>query len=309
MPERPQRAKPKVLDAPPTVFRGGGTPTVVTLAAGSADGEGPAPTGVAGAVTTAERAVIRPLADVLGESRVDAELQREMAAIASRLGVRRRHGRDARRGRAHPASARFDGSADELDLDRTMDLIVEHRPLTSEELYVRRPLRSRQSIVLLADVSGSMDGDKARLTAAAVGALAGRLLDDELTVIAFWQDLAVLRTRVVGVEPIALVDELMRIEPRGLTNVHAAIEIAARELARSRIAQRRIVLLSDCVHNAGPDPADAARSAPPTLVLLEQTGEHDAWIAARIARAGGGRVRPVRGIADVASALTSLLGD
>jgi hypothetical protein len=93
-----------------------------------------------------------------------------------------------------------------------------------------------------------------------------------------------------------------------LTNVHGAIELAAVELSRSSLEQRCIVLLSDCVHNAGPDPRLAARSAPPTHVLLERTGEHDAWLGQRIARAGGGRFRTVGVLSDVAPALSALLG-
>jgi hypothetical protein len=69
------------------------------------------------------------------------------------------------------------------------------------------------------------------------------------------------------------------------------------------------VLLSDCVHNAGPDPRLIARNAPTTHVLLEQTGEHDAWLGERIARAGGGRYRAIRELTDVAPALSFLLAD
>lgn len=246
---------------------------------------------------------------MLGERRLDAAVQREVARIAAQLALRPRRSQDPRRGRTRPASARFDGSADELDLDRTLELLVELRPLSADELYVRRPLRARRSVALLADVSGSMDGAKARITAAAIGALAGELIDDELTVIAFWKDVAVLRAREAKLDPVALLDELLRIEPRGLTNVHGAIELATRELHRSSLERRCIVLLSDCVHNAGPDPRQAARSAPPTHVLLERTGEHDAWLGERIARAGGGRYRAVTQLGDVAPALTALLAD
>ena len=298
-----------MLDKPPTLFQGGNAPASFAAPVGE-DGDGSPPTsGKPGSVTTTERSDVRPLSEVLGEPRLDDALYREMAEIAARLGLRRRVGRDARRGRSHPASARFDGNADEVDLDRTMELLIERRALLAEEIFVRRPVRSRRSIALLADVSGSMDGEKARLTAATVGALAGELVDDELTVIAFWKDVALLRVRAVRLDPASLVSELIRIEPKGLTNVHGAIELAVRELAKSPIEKRRIVLLSDCVHNAGPDPIEAARVAPPTLVLLEQTDEYDAWIAERIARVSGGRVRTVRHTNEVAPALSALLAD
>ncbi len=275
------------------------------MASGDGDGQ-PGPTG---AGFTAETARHRPLSEVLGERRVDPELRHEVAAIASKLALRPRRAHDHHRGRTRPSLARFDGNSDDIDLDRTVELLAERRPLAAEELFVRRPTRARRSVALLADVSGSMDDTKARITAAAVGALAGELLDDELTVIAFWKDLALLRTRATRLDPVALLDELLRIQPRGLTNVHGAIELAARELQHSSLERRCIVVLSDCVHNAGPDPRDAARLAPTTHVLLEATGEHDAWLGERIAGVGGGRIRTVTRLRDVAPALTALLAE
>lgn len=304
---RPRRAKPKVLDAPPAVYRGGGAAGMI-LHAGDGDGAATAPSSPESGFTE-EGATHRPLEEVLGERRVDDALQREVAEIASRLSIRRRRSPDDRRGRTRPTTARFDGNADDLDLDRTLDVLAERRSITSDDLFVRRPHRQRRSVALLVDVSGSMTGAKARLAAAAIGALAGELADDELTVIAFWKDLAVLRARASRLSPVALVDDLLRIEPKGLTNVHGAIELATRELQRSSLERRCIVLLSDCVHNAGPDPRLAARGAPPTHVLLERTGEHDAWLAERIARAGGGRLHAVATLRDVAPALSYVLAE
>jgi Mg-chelatase subunit ChlD len=292
-----------VLDAPPITYRGGAA-AGTTLAG---EGDTVSPHSGAGQGFTSEASRTRPLNEVLGERRVDAALHRDATALAARVSLTAPRVRDRHSGSTRTGNARFDGSAGELDLDRTLDLLAERRPFSPDELYVRRPLRHRRSVALLVDVSGSMDGVKARIAAAAVGALAGELRDDELTVIAFWKDVAILRARTTHVDPVALIDELLRIEPRGLTNVCGAIELAARELARSSLERRCIVLLSDCVHNAGPDPRNAARVAPPTHVLLERTGEHDAWLGERIARAGGGRFRSVHSLHDVAPALTALL--
>ena len=45
----------------------------------------------------------------------------------------------------------------------------------------------------MVDVSGSMRGEKVRIAAATVAALAGDLVDDELAVIAFWKHAAVVQ--------------------------------------------------------------------------------------------------------------------
>lgn len=306
---RPRRALPKVLDTEPSVYRPGGAPsTTVVTAADGGRGGGAAPAPPTGVGFTTEIPRNRPLADVLGEVRVDLRVADEASRIAGLLSLRRRRVEGRSRGRSRAVSTRYDGNGDDLDLDATLDLLSERRAFSAEELTVRRPTQTRRSVALLADVSGSMTGEKALVCAAAIGALASELADDELTVIAFWSDLALLRTRASRLDPKAVLNDLLRIEPRGLTNVHGAIELASRELAQSSLERRCIVLLSDCVHNAGPDPRNAARAAPTTHVLLERTGEHDAWLAQRIARAGGGRYRTVTTIHEVAPALDTLLG-
>ena len=71
----------------------------------------------------------------------------------------------------------------------------------------------------------------------------------------------------------------------------------------------RVVLLSDCVHNAGPHPATAAARLPRLDVLLDATGECDVGLARELARAGRGRVVPVFQRREVTSALSRLLDD
>lgn len=249
----------------------------------------------------------RPLDEVLGTRRVDGRVADEAKRIAELLSLRRRRPEGRTRGRSRITSTRYDGNGDDLDLDATIEVLAERRPLRSEDLVVRRPTQQPRSIALVADVSGSMTGDKALISAAAIGALVAELAAEELTIVAFWSDVAVLRARQSRLDPMAVIDDLLRIEPRGLTNVHVGIELAARELAHSALERRCIVLLSDCVHNAGPDPREAARRAPTTHVLLERTGEHDRWLAERIARAGGGRLGQVAQLAEVAPALDALL--
>jgi hypothetical protein len=90
--------------------------------------------------------------------------------------------------------------------------------------------------------------------------------------------------------------------------VHAALALAARELARSPLHDRTALLLSDCVHNAGPDPRLAVGRLPKLHVLLQTEGEHDAWLARELARLGAGGLAPVANHRDVAPALNRLLG-
>jgi Mg-chelatase subunit ChlD len=157
------------------------------------------------------------------------------------------------------------------------------------------------------DVSGSMKGEKIRTMAATVGALAADLDRDDLAVVAFWRDAALLKPLGRPRSAARVLDDLLRIPARGLTNVHFALAVALDELARSPARQRSAVLLSDCVHNAGPDPRPLALRFPRLHVLLEADGEHDPALAADLARLGRGRVEPVRHYRQVAPAVNRLL--
>ena len=196
------------------------------------------------------------------EGRIDPLVRARARQIAARLALRRpRRDASTSRGAGDLASVPYAGGSDDVDLDRTLEILTE-RPLPEDEdIIVRERMRTRRSVVLAVDVSGSMRGERIRTAAAAVGALAGELSRDHLAVLAFWSDAAKLLDLGATVHPLQVLDDLLRIPAQGLTNVAFPLQMAARELARVPVRDARVLLLSDCVHNAGPDPEDRGRSA------------------------------------------------
>jgi Mg-chelatase subunit ChlD len=206
------------------------------------------------------------------------------------------------------ASVPWRGGSDELDLERTLERVA-GKSVLEEDVVVRERIRRRRSIVLVVDVSGSMKGERARTAAATLGALVGELGRDRLAVVAFWSDAAVLVRLGEQVVPVAVLDLLLRVPTQGLTNVSFALEVAGRQLAGVPVRDARVVLLSDAVHNAGPDPRLTAAHLPRLDVLLDVAGEHDLELGRNLARAGRGHCRPVRDHSDVATALTAVFAD
>lgn len=200
--------------------------------------------------------------------------------------------------------------SDDIDLDRTIEVLTERPVPDDTDIVVRERMGSRRATVLVVDVSGSMRGEKVRIAAATVAALSADLSGsgDQLALVAFWSDAAVLATLTEPAAPAVLLDRLLRIPARGLTNVGFGLTVARAELARSAARRRTAVLLTDAVHNAGPDPREVARRFPELHVLLETDGEHDTPLARDIARLGRGRLAPVRTHRDVAPALNGFLG-
>jgi Mg-chelatase subunit ChlD len=241
--------------------------------------------------------------DAPAEADVDAVARRRARQIASRLAVPRpRRATVRRRGAGDLASLRYRGGSDEIDLDRTLEGLTRTRP-AEDDVVVRERVRTRRCVLLVVDVSGSMRGERIRTAAATVGALAGELRGDRLGVLAFWSDAAIVLPLGHRVHPTRLMDSLLEIPARGLTNVEFPLRTAAWQLARVPARQARVLLLSDCVHNAGPDPRRAAGRLPRLDVLLDVTGEHDLELGRELARRGRGRLFQLRHHRDVAPSL------
>jgi Mg-chelatase subunit ChlD len=323
------RRKPKTLteepslsDVSPSTGRGGGA--AITGESGNRSDKSAGSAGSGGPATTDEPAALVSLSDAAGSVRVDAKTLRRAREIAARLSVPRPRGdRTARpsvsRYRAgEVASVPYRGGSDDIDLDRTLEQLAEHperapKPAAAsagyavpedEDIVVRERVNTTRSVALLVDLSGSMRGERARTAAAAVGALAAELAGDNLAVIAFWSDAAVLAHLGQHVPPERLVESMLRMPARGLTNVAFPLQVALRELAKVPARDARALLLSDCVHNAGPDPRPFAARLPRLDILLDTTGEQDPELARDLARLGRGRLRQVRGYRDVAPALS-----
>jgi Mg-chelatase subunit ChlD len=309
---KPLRRKPKQVGEPTLLEPGplgrgaGGDPLVPGGRDGAARRKEAPPGGAAPGFTDDVATLLAAPPD---DAVADPETLRRARQIAARLAVpRARRDVTARRGVGELASVRYRGGSDDIDLDKTLDQLIEHPVPDDDDIIVRERIRTKRSVVLLVDVSGSMRGERVRTAAATVGALAGELVRDDLAVVAFWSDAAVLVHLGHRLAPQRLLDALLRIPAKGLTNVAFPLQVAARELARVPARDARVLLLSDCVHNAGPDPRDAAGRLPRLDVLLDTSGEHDLDLARELAALGRGRVSPIRTYRDVAPALSTIFG-
>ncbi|WP_199182467.1 VWA domain-containing protein [Cryobacterium sp. Y11] len=242
-----------------------------------------------------------------GAVAIDPIVRAKARQIASRLAIPRpKTDAMARRGSGKLASIPYRGGSDEIDLDRTIEMLAEHPVPEDEDIIVRERIRTRRSVVLLVDVSGSMKGERVQTAAATVGALAGELQNDALAVIAFWSDAAILLQLGQKVKPMDLLDSILQMPARGLTNIAFPLELAARQLARAPVRDARVVLLSDCVHNAGPDPRELAARLPRLDVLIDVSGEKDTELGRQLTTAGHGTAHLVRTHRDVAPVLDQL---
>ncbi|ROS32149.1 VWA domain-containing protein [Amycolatopsis thermoflava] len=267
------------------------------------------PTGGQGVLLTEQTSAKKDLDDLLEDHVADPHLAAMARTIARRLSLRRPPTAQLERGTGALVSAPYAYRSDDVDLDRTLEVLAEHPVPEDTDVVVRERMSARRAAVLIVDVSGSMRGEKVRIAAATVAALSADLsgAGDELALVAFWSDAAVVKRLDQPATSAQMLDTLLRIPARGLTNVGFGLSVAHAELARAAARRRTAILLTDAVHNAGPDPRDVAPRFPALHVLLETDGEHGLPLGRDLARFGHGTLSAIRTHRDVAPALNRVL--
>lgn len=304
-----RRRRPKVLDEDPAVFQpatGEGAGQVLVASGSGSDRAGIRARGSAAPGETGEDSRVIDLVDL--DQDADLEALQRAREIASALSIPQppRQARP-RRGLGELERLPFTDSAEDIDVEATVENLVANPVPDASDIVVRERVRQRRAVVLVLDVSGSMRGERVRSAAAAVGALAGEFSRDDLAVIAFWSDAAILAPMGRAGTPAEILELLVRIPARGLTNVEHPLRLARDELATVPQAEGRVLLLSDCVHNAGPDPRTVTASLPRLDVLLDTSGEKDLAMGRDLARLGRGSLETVRTFRDLPGALTRML--
>ncbi|CAN5550996.1 hypothetical protein BH10ACT1_BH10ACT1_12910 [soil metagenome] len=238
-----------------------------------------------------------------------------LRALAHRLSARvvvdiaRSASTSTRRGIGRLERAPADRASGDLDLDGSLDAIVDARRSGSrpraEELVVSSWRRPATAICLLVDRSGSMTGERlatAAVTAAAVALRAG----DDCSVVAFAREAIVLGSQGQPRPAGDLVVDLCRLRGFGTTDVGLALRAAADQLSRSKAERRLTILLSDCRATSGGDPEVDALALDELVVLAPGDDTADAQA---FARAAGVRWAPLHGPSSAPAALDDLLND
>ena len=241
-----------------------------------------------------------------------AAADRRMAALAARLAGRlaldlARSGASSAGGVGRLASARADHGSGDIDMDRSLDGLVEARAadrvVRLDELWVQHWQRPDTAIALILDRSGSMGGP--RLAAAAVATAACALrAPQQWSVLAFGDRVVAIKSTDRDRPAPAVVDDVLRLRGYGTTDLAAALDAARAQLQRCTAQRRVAVLLSDCRATAGGDPLAAARRLDELCVLAPAA---DAADAEAFAATAGARFAVVAGLRSIPDAVATVL--
>jgi len=230
------------------------------------------------------------------------ELTRRMALrIVIRL-ARQNPTASAGRGRLRPARYRFD--SDDLDLDRTLEEIAGKPYPEYDDFWVTERVRTRRAYALLLDVSGSMRGTKMMHAALAAGSLARNVPDDDLAVILFWRDAAVVKGATQQKPFARLLDDILAARARGLTNLRLGLEVGLRELERTSTREKVAIVFTDAMHNVGEDPLPMAERYPTLHVIGTSLERGRVRACQELAERGRGRCVFVERMEDIPVAVS-----
>ncbi len=241
-----------------------------------------------------------------------AAADRTLAALAARLAARlaldlARSGPSSGGGVGHLQPGRADRAEGDVDIDRSLDALVEasaaDRAPRLDELWVRRWQRPETAISLIVDRSGSMGGP--RLAAAAVAAAACALrVPQQWSALAFGDHVVAIKSADRDRPAPAVVDDVLRLRGYGTTDLAAALDAARAQLGRGTARRRVAVLLSDCRATSGADPVTAACRLD-ELCVIAPAG--DATDAEAFASATGARFATISGVRSIPEAIASVL--
>lgn len=204
------------------------------------------------------------------------------------------------------ATVPFVFSGDELDLDRTVEAMVEHPLPRYENLFVQDRKKRKSATVIMMDASGSIQGEKLSMAAIAVTSLAVNLdARDEYGVVLFSEKVNVCK-RVDQAKPLdEVIHTVLNIRPEGRTNISLGLMEGLTEIQRSAIESRTGILLTDGGQNTGQDPLGVARRFPQLHVIVLPGGNPE--LAGRIAGKGRGSLISLKTIQDVPRAIARCL--
>jgi len=238
----------------------------------------------------------------------------KLRELAKRLAARlfldvSRRGPVRPRGTGKLVSLPFTPEGGDLDFDQSFEGIAEAfgsgSAVDPDRLRVRGWAKPGTALCLMVDRSGSMGGKPLAASAVAAAAVAWRAPQD-YSVLAFGKDVVVAKSQDVFKDSDKVVTDVLTLRGFGTTDLAGALQVAHRQLMRSRAGRRIAVLLSDCRATVEGDVAAAAGMLDELLIIAP---EGDSAEAEKLAASVGAKLTTVTGPSDVAAAISRLLDD
>ena len=205
-----------------------------------------------------------------------------------------------------PIITPFNFQGDEIDLDRTLESIVDNRFLSYENIFVLDRKKQKKAAVIMLDASGSMQGLNLSIAAIAAASLAMNLnYRDEYGIVIFSEKVNIFKRVGQPKHLDGVISGILDLLPEGRTDISIGLHAGFDELRRTNIQNRIGILLTDGWQNIGEDPIKVALQFPQLHVINLPGGQP--VLSKKIAKAGRGCFVPVNEMLDVSKAIVTCL--
>ncbi len=238
----------------------------------------------------------------------DVKLQRLARKLAARIFLDlTQHARPDTSGPSRLVSSPYRPDAGDLDLDRTIEGVVEaraeRRAIEADDIRVLSWAKASTAWCLLVDASGSMHGKPTATASLAAAAVAARAPGD-YAVLSFSNRVVAAKSMWEHRSPTDVIDRVLALKGHGTTDLQAALNAAHEQLQRSNAKRRVVVLLSDCRATEPGDFMSAAKSLDKLVII---SPDEDSAAAEELANEAGARWTTLAGPSDVVGAFNRVL--
>ena len=199
------------------------------------------------------------------------------------------------------------GDDAEIDVESTLDLIVEKNHISPSDLIVERREPKMLAVAMMLDASLSMSGDKLAMATAAIAVLAFRLKTVDYVLITFNDRPTVLKHVSQPKNLDDLISDLLDANASGYTNIDGALRKGSDELSKAVTKNRVGILITDGNYTVGEDPAKAASAYRRLFVVMTESHDCQPVTCEGIAKSGGGHMYSVSKFDEIPRVLYKVL--
>lgn len=199
------------------------------------------------------------------------------------------------------------GDDAEIDVEMTLDNLVERNHIAPSDLIVEKREPKRLAVAMMLDASLSMSGDKLAMATAAIAVLAFRLKTVDYILITFSDRPSVLKRAGESKNLDDLIADLLEAHAGGYTNIEGALNKGRDELAKTATKNQVGILITDGNYTVGADPVVAAGAYRRLYVIMTESHDCQPVTCENIARSGRGHMHTVSSFDEIPRVLYRVL--
>jgi gas vesicle protein GvpN len=199
------------------------------------------------------------------------------------------------------------GEDSEIDVESTLDSLVEKEHLSPSDIVVERREPRQLSVAMMLDASLSMTGDKLAMATAAIAVLAFRLKTVDYLLMTFNDRPTILKQMNQTRSLDDLIADLLDARAGGYTNIEDALRKGKDGLSLSKTKNRVGILITDGNYTVGANPVDAASTYRRLFVIMTESHDCRPSVCEDIAKCGGGHMYEVSSFDEIPRVLYKVL--